>query len=120
MTTMMHKSSDFIVTAAAQRPRRMDGTCFYCGQAIGAPHEPDCVLIHKQVKVRMTIELEMWMPADWDAEMTEFHLNESSWCKSNILQRLEALESEHGCLCHAPIEFKHVEDLGEPYLSEAG
>ena len=61
-TTPLLPSGPYPVTAAAQRPARMDGTCFYCRQAIGEAHKPDCVLIVKKVRVRMTVEYDIEVP----------------------------------------------------------
>ena len=88
----------FIVTEKAQRPARMDGTCFYCLQKIGSEHLSDCVLIQKKAVVKMTVEYEIEVPNHWDGDRVEFHRNEGTWCGSNVLQELEKLEKEHGCL----------------------
>lgn len=96
----------------------MDGTCFYCRQRVGKEHKPDCVLIVKKVRVRMTVEYDVTVPADWDADMVEFHRNDSSWCKDNAIEELRALaESDAGCLCQHT-EFEYIGDVGGPMLSE--
>lgn len=46
----------------------------------------------------MTIIYVMDVPSDWDKAMVEFHLNESSSCASNVIDKLKELDS-HGCLC---------------------
>lgn len=51
------------------------------------------------VTVEITIKLPMEFPKEWDAKMIEFHLNESSWCFSNIIEVLEEYDEKHGCLC---------------------
>ena len=106
----------FIVTEKAQRPADMNGHCFYCQQPIGSAHEDDCVLVKKRVKVRMTVEYEVEVPARWDKEQIEFHRNEGSWCSDNALAELEELEGD-GCLC--PItEFEYLGGDSEPFLGE--
>ena len=114
-TKSAHK---FIVTEKAQRPARMDGTCFYCMQPIGAEHKPDCVLIHKRVKVRATIEYETEIPNWWGNKEFEFHRNEGSWCANNMVGELKKyVEEKPGCLCgHA--EFEYLGEESEPYLDE--
>ncbi|MNL59940.1 hypothetical protein D3C87_1837090 [compost metagenome] len=64
-------------------------------------------MIVKQVRVRMTVEYDVTVPADWDSNMVEFHRNESSWCKDNAIEELRALaDGEKGCLCrHAEFDF---------------
>ncbi len=133
----------FIVTAKAQRPRRMNGTCFYCDQAIGLPHKPNCVLISKKVEITVKVggaeyghtpiqfNYEVSVPADWEKGMIEFHRNDGSWCASNmigellelefnddIVDGLETLREKAGCLCHVAV-FEMVPDtFSEPYLDE--
>ena len=41
----------------------------------------------------------MDFPADWDDEMIEFYLNESSWCCDNLIDLLEEYSKENGCIC---------------------
>ena len=45
------------------------------------------------------IHLPMDFPADWDDEMIEFYLNESSWCCDNLIDLLEEYSKENGCIC---------------------
>lgn len=105
----------FIVTEKAQRPAKMDGTCFYCGVKIRGTHKPDCVLIKKNVRIRLTVEYDVSVPAFWDENQIEFHRNDGSWCADNCLDELRSLD---GCLCnHA--HFEHIADTKDkPYLSE--
>ena len=54
----------------------------------------------KQTKiVHWEIDLPMEFPIDWDDEMILFHLNESSWCCSNLIDLLKKYDSEKGCIC---------------------
>ena len=50
--------------------------------------------------VRWTIDLPMEFDDDWDDDLIEFHLNESSWCASNIIQLLDEYDQNVGCLCN--------------------
>ena len=43
----------------------------------------------KTIAIRWTINLPMEFPEDWDKEMVEFHLNDSSWCCSNLIKITE-------------------------------
>ena len=45
------------------------------------------------------IHLPMDFPTDWDDEMIEFYLNESSWCCDNLIDLLEEYSKENGCIC---------------------
>ena len=105
----------FIVTEKAQRPAKMDGTCFYCGVKIGGLHKTDCVLVKKNVKIRLTVEYDVSVPAFWDKDQIEFHRNLGSWCADNSLDELQAL---NGCLC-SYTHFEHIKDTTDkPYLEE--
>lgn len=108
----------FIVTEKAKRPITKEQKCAYCEQPIGTEHKEECVLIQKKVKVRMTIEYEIEVPASWDKDQIEFHRNESAWCASNIIDELKALDNKDGrCLCGIT-KFEYLSDTSEPYLSE--
>lgn len=110
----------FIVTERAMRPASPDHACFYCKQPIGMEHKSTCVLIHKKVRVRLTIEYEVEVPADWDAHMIEFQRNEGSWCADNLIRELETLAEARGCLCSLdpPPAFEMIADSDTHYLSE--
>ena len=49
--------------------------------------------------IRITIDLPMDFPKDWDSEMIEFHLNESSYCCDNLIREIEKYSEENGCIC---------------------
>lgn len=49
--------------------------------------------------VRFTIDLPMEFPDGWDDRLINFHLNESSWCCSNLIPLLDEYDEEHGCIC---------------------
>lgn len=110
----------FIVTEKAQRPGGAgirDGMCFYCGRKIGVEHAPDCVLVKRKCKIRMTVEYEVEVPSSWDKDMVEFHRNDSSWCCNNMLRELDELSEKLGCLCWVT-SCEFVEFTSEPELSE--
>lgn len=49
--------------------------------------------------IRITIDLPTDFPVDWDNEMIEFYLNESSYCCDNLISKLEEYSEENGCIC---------------------
>ena len=49
--------------------------------------------------VRIVINLPMDFPEEWDNEMIEFHLNESSYCCDNIIDELSKYAVMNGCIC---------------------
>ena len=54
----------------------------------------------RQIKtIQWTINLPMDFPSEWDNDMIEFHLNESSWCCSNLISKLKKYDEENGCIC---------------------
>ena len=106
------------VTEAAMRPASDQRRCFYCHQPIGSDHGPDCVLVRKKVKVRMTVEYEIDVPANWDKGMVEFHRNEGTWCADNAVEELQAIiDKGEGCLCGCT-EYEYIEDTSEPFLKK--
>jgi hypothetical protein len=107
----------FIVTKAAMRPASDDERCFYCQQAIGQEHKPDCVNITKKGKVRMVVEYEIELPNFWTKRNVEFHRNHGSWCGDNVLDELSDLAVKEGCLCEK-VHFEYLGDTSEPFLKE--
>ncbi len=81
------------------RPAGKDDECFYCHQKVGQEHKPDCVTRCRTVVVEFAFRITRAVPEHWDAKHIEFHMNEGSWCTSNILCELEALDNRLGCLC---------------------
>lgn len=63
-------------------------------------------------KIRMIVEYEVDYPDDWDEELVEFHLTESSWCGNNALQDIKKfLDTTGECLCkHANFELLREEE----------
>lgn len=108
----------FTVTEKAVRPNGPKDRCFYCRSKIGETHGPECVMVSKTVKVRMTIEYYITVPSFWDKEVVERHRNESSWCASNALDELEKLWEENGkCICDFT-KFKYIGEESHPFLDE--
>ena len=60
----------------------------------------DCVIVEKLIEMRVLVTLSdgtkhqgLWQfrePYSWDAAMSEFHKNESSWCAGNFLGERES------------------------------
>ena len=66
----------------------------------------------RTVVVRVTLEMVVTKPESWDDDAIEFHYNESSSCKNNLVTDINALRDrlgEHGCLC----SLGHVEFVRE-------
>ena len=49
--------------------------------------------------IQWIINLPMDFSLDWDDDMIEFHLNESSWCCTNLISKLKKYDEENGCIC---------------------
>jgi len=109
----------FTVTEKAMRPASDRRRCFYCQQPIGEPHKPGCVLVKKRVKMRMTVEYEVEVPAAWGKEQIEFHRNASSWCANNAISELEEYFDDEAreCMCGSS-EFDYLGGDTPPYLHE--
>lgn len=122
------------------RPAGKPDECFYCNQKVSNPHGRDCVVVTKLIEMRVIAALPdgtehrgLWQfrePFAWDAEMSEFHKNDSSWCAGNLLNQRDAGSviwegpapwdalaalSEDRCLCNVlRFEFVRVVDKA-PY-----
>ncbi len=75
------------------RPAGKPDCCFYCSRRVGTVHGDDCVIVHKLVEHRITVErpgrvfVGSWTfeePYFWDEEFSVFHKNDSSWCAGNL------------------------------------
>lgn len=67
----------------------------------------------RRVKVRMIVEYDVGVPADWTPHDIEFHRNDSSWCCSNALDELEIFAQANDCLCNAT-RFEYVGEVEPP------
>lgn len=69
-------------------------------------------MVDRQIKtIQWTINLPMDFPSDWDNDMIEFYLNESSWCCSNLISELEKYDEKNDCICEI-CEAKVAEKIG--------
>lgn len=100
-----------------ERPARRDGTCFYCAQPVGGMHTAECVIVQKMVRVRVTLEIPLEVPARWSAEDAAFHYNQGGYCGDNFVAELSALvevcqqADDLPCLCEV-VRFEfHPEDF---------
>lgn len=97
------------------RPAGPPDACFYCQSKVGEPHQSDCVIIVKTVRMKYIFEVEVVVPHAWDAAMCEFHRGESSWCADNAIDELEATREKAGCLCWC-FTSKFIADASGPRL----
>ena len=72
------------------RPAGKPNACFYCDSKVGEPHGEECVAVHKRVRVRYIMEIEIEVPAHWGQHEVEFHRNDSSWCANNARNDVDA------------------------------
>ena len=49
--------------------------------------------------VKVTINLPCSFPDDWDDDMINFQLNESSWCCDNYISKLHGYANRNTCIC---------------------
>ena len=102
---------DWTVGKYGVRPAGKPDECFYCGAKVGEQHKPNCVIRKKTIVTRMTIDFVDSVPENWDKDVIDFHYNDSSWCASNILNRLEERSNFH-CLCDVA-SFEYLRDATE-------
>jgi hypothetical protein len=107
------------------RPAGPSDACFYCRQTVGTPHTRDCVIVQKTIELEVIARLpndilfrgvwQLEVPYAWEPAQIEFAKNESTWCKSNLLDERETgkvswndptawdkllpLDEDGACLC---------------------
>jgi hypothetical protein len=54
----------------------------------------------RKIVVRAIIEYEITVPHDWDDDAILFQRNEGSWCAGSMINELEELGGDSGCICH--------------------
>lgn len=91
---MIH--NNFTVLPCDERPKRRDGTCFYCHSPIGGEHTKECVCRSRSVVVRFSVELVIEKPITSKPDEIESQYNEGTWCWSNLAAMLERQQT---CLC---------------------
>lgn len=100
---MLLEFTNFVTEDNGPRPAGKPDECFYCQQPLGGEHAQDCTLRLKVVMVKIELTMPRVVPASWDTEMVDFHLNDSSWCSDNIgndiMCYLDAKEEGAPCLC---------------------
>lgn len=98
------KRKSWIVTSDDIRPAGPQDRCLYCKSRKGREHEAGCVTRKKTIVCEVKINLVRVLPEDWDEDMINFHMNESSWCFDNIAEEIsDAVERtpDGTCLlCH--------------------
>jgi hypothetical protein len=109
------KAREWIVTRDDTRSGERNGerdTCFFCQSTLGQEHQPECVIRSRTVVVRYVIETLRPVPEAWEPHSIDFHMNDSSWCASNLLEELREIypDGPGVCLCG---------DLLGEYLREA-
>lgn len=87
------------VDTHSTRPAGKPDECFYCKAKIGDDHKQGCVIRSRTVMVRVSFDLIREVPEDWDQTMIEFHMNESSSCKDNLIDEIEKQAGRIGCSC---------------------
>lgn len=95
----------------AIRPAGEKDKCFYCGSEIGEEHNKGCVLREKTIVTRLVIDFVDSVPEHWDEEQINFHYNNSSWCASNVLSKLQNRD-DWRCLCDVS-DFEYLRDATE-------
>lgn len=91
---------------ASIRPAGKPDECFYCRQKIGSPHNTECVMVTKRVRVRYSFEIEIDVPHCWGVVALEYHRNDGTWCANNALDELAKIP----CLCPV-FKCEHLADV---------
>ena len=91
--------------------------CFYCSGKTGQAHDHDCVVLHRPVKIRMTLDMIVAAPREWsENELNDYWNN--AICLDQFMDeiwRYATDEPEGGmCLCNiARVEYLRDADIGE-------
>lgn len=56
-------------------------------------------VMNQKKAIRITINLPMEFPEEWDDEMIEWYLNDGTYCLDNLMNELSCYSKEHGCIC---------------------
>lgn len=102
---------DWTVGEYSVCPAGKPDECYYCGAKVGEQHKSNCVIREKTIVTRMTIDFVDSVPESWDEDLIDFHYNDSSWCATNVLHRLEE-RSNFRCLCDVA-SFEYLRDATE-------
>ena len=102
----------WIADSHSERPAGKPGLCFYCGVKIGEEHRKGCVIRSRTVMVEVKATLILSVPEDWEESMVEFHMNESSSCCDNLLNRALEQAERTGCSC-GTVEGKFIREATE-------
>lgn len=86
-----------------QHPLKViDAVCRYCKKLSGEAHAEDCVCRQRTVVVSLQLEYVVSVTEDWEESMIEFHRNDGSWCATNLINELDALQErtkKTSCFC---------------------
>lgn len=93
------RCDNFPVTQEAIRPIGEADKCYLCERSLGEEHKTGCVFRERTILVEFKCNLVVSVPEHWDFGMIDFHFNESSYCRSNLLEELQALDERATCLC---------------------
>jgi len=93
------KKDSHLVTEDAIRPVGKPNSCYLCDAELGTEHKAGCVFRQRTIVIELKTRLLVSEPEHWDKEMIEFHFNESSYCLSNLIEELQALDESEGCIC---------------------
>jgi len=91
--------NSYPVTKDAIHPMGEPNMCFYCGAAIGEQHKPNCVMREKTIIIEFKCNLLVSVPEFWDKQLIEFSFNESSYCRSTLIEELQSLDERVNCIC---------------------
>lgn len=67
----------------------------------------------KKVMIYVSVHMDVEVPEDWDKKMIEFYYNDSSYCASNLIEDMHAVneqrDKEGSCMCDL-VSVKYVAD----------
>ena len=86
--------------------RGRPNTCYYCHEPVGWYHNLKCPCRLRTIVVEYKIAVTVTIPEFFDEGTIDFHFNESSACRDNIIGQLQGCRT---CLCDH-VEARFVRD----------
>lgn len=89
--------------------------CFYCTAKVGKPHDENCIVPERPVKIRLTMDLIVPFPISWCEHAIDHMLHDDEFCMIDFMGDIERHLEAGLCLC----DFTKTEYLREATIEDA-
>ena len=90
--------------------------CLYCDAPLGGRHKNECVVPTRQVELTVVLTISEPFPVSFTTETIEFSLNEGSQCADFLMETLQKIIEQRGCLCR-DVKFYYAGETKDVALS---